>query len=147
MDGGFAGEVPGVEFGECGVDVVGIERDDRRDSVVRVDLGEGEDVGVERLGSLIVGRVATSEDEALATGRDHHRRHVRDADVGGRPHIREFGVPTVSGPGVHDSPAILDVYVIGQHLGHRVPVTVRERRPGSARTLGLPCFPAAAPHA
>ena len=95
---------------------------------------------MERLGSLVVARVATSEDEALPTGRDDRRRHVRDADVGDRPHIRDFGVPTMSDPCVHDSTAILDAYVLGQHLGHRVPVAVRERRPVALAHLACRVF-------
>ena len=129
VGGRFAGEVPGVEFLEGGVDVVGVEHDDRRDPVVGVDLDEGEHLGVERLGSLVAARsTRTSEDEALPAGRNDGRRHVRDADVGGRPHVRDFGVPTTSDPGVHDPTAIVDGYVVGQHLGHRVPVAGREVR-------------------
>ncbi len=40
MGGRFAGEVAGVEFGEGGVDVVGVEHDVRRDPPVGVDLGD-----------------------------------------------------------------------------------------------------------
>ena len=50
VGGRFAGEVPGIEFCEGGVDVVGVERDDRRDPLVGVGLDDGEHLGVERLG-------------------------------------------------------------------------------------------------
>ena len=42
MGGRFAGEVPGVEFLEGGVDVVGVERDCADDLVVGVDLDDVE---------------------------------------------------------------------------------------------------------
>ena len=48
----FAGEVSGIELRERGVDVVGVERDVRHDPLVGVDLGDAEDLGVERLGPL-----------------------------------------------------------------------------------------------
>ena len=51
VGGRFAGEVPGVEFFEGGVDVVEVERDARRDPLVGVDLDDAEHLGVERLGS------------------------------------------------------------------------------------------------
>ena len=40
VGGRFAGEVPGIEFREGGVDVVGVEHDVRRDPVVGVDLDD-----------------------------------------------------------------------------------------------------------
>ena len=46
--GRFAGEVPGVELLEGGVDVVEVEHDVRRDPVVGVDLDEVEHLVVER---------------------------------------------------------------------------------------------------
>ena len=74
--GRFAGEVSGVEFLEGGVDVVEVERDDRRDPVVGVDLDDGERP---RCGTPRAARrgpsTATSEDEALPAGRDDVRRH------------------------------------------------------------------------
>ena len=42
VGGRFAGEVPGVELLEGGVDVVEVERDERRDPVVGVDLDDAE---------------------------------------------------------------------------------------------------------
>ena len=71
VGGRFAGEVPGVEFLEGGVDVVGVEHDARRDPVVGVDLDDAEHLGVERLGPLVAARETdTTEDEALPAGRD-----------------------------------------------------------------------------
>ena len=42
VGGRFAGEVPRVELGDGGVEVVEVERDDRRDPVVGVDLDDVE---------------------------------------------------------------------------------------------------------
>ncbi len=50
--GGVAGEVAGIEFGEGSVDIVDVERDDRRDPPVGVDLAYLQDVELERLRSL-----------------------------------------------------------------------------------------------
>ena len=129
VGGRFAGEVSGVELLEGGVDVVGVERDERRDPLVGVDLDDAEHLGVERLGPLVAAREAgTTEGEALPAGRNDGRRHVRDPDVGDRPHVRDFGIPTASDPGVHDSTAIVDGNVVGQYLRHRGPVAGREVR-------------------
>ncbi len=40
----------------------------------------------------------------------------------------DHGIPTVSDPGVHDPTTIVGGNVVGQHLGHRVPVAGREVR-------------------
>ena len=129
VGGGFAGEVPGVEFLEGGVDVVGVEHDARRDPVVGVDLDDAEHFGVERLGPLVAAREAdTTEDEALPAGRNDGRRHVRDPEVGDRSHVRDLGISTVSDSRVHDPTTIVDGNVVGQHLGHGVPVAGREVR-------------------
>ncbi len=48
----LACEVSGIELGEGGVDVVDVEHDYRRDPIVRVDLGDGENLGVERVGPV-----------------------------------------------------------------------------------------------
>ena len=45
VGGRFAGEVSGVEFGEGGVDVVEVERDERDDPLVGVDLDDAERLG------------------------------------------------------------------------------------------------------
>ena len=68
--GRFAGKVSGVELRDGGVEVVGVERDVRRDPLVGVDLGDAEDLGVECLGPLVSARVAdTAEGEALPADR------------------------------------------------------------------------------
>ena len=56
VGGRFAGEVSGVEFREGGVDVVEVERDDRDDPLVGVDLDEAEPLDVECLGTLVTAR-------------------------------------------------------------------------------------------
>ena len=71
VGGRFAGEVPGIELLEGGVDVVEVEHDARRDPVVGVDLDDAEHLGVERLGPLVAAREAdTTEGEALPAGRN-----------------------------------------------------------------------------
>ena len=69
VGGRFAGEVPGVEFLEGGVDVVEVEHDDRHDPLVGVDLDDHEHLDAERLGPLVAARKSdTSEGEALSRG-------------------------------------------------------------------------------
>ena len=69
--GRFAGEVPGVEFLEGGVDVVEVERDEGRDPFVGIDFDYEEKIDVERVGVLVAERVPdTNEDQALSTGRN-----------------------------------------------------------------------------
>ena len=66
-------------------------------------------------GLLVSNRVAgTREYEVLAASRNHGRRHVGEPDVGGRSHILDLGIPTLSDAGVHDPPAIVDGNVGGQ---------------------------------
>ncbi len=61
----FAGEVAGIKLGNGGVEVVGVEGDDRRDPVVGVELGDTEDLGAESVGSRVAARGAgTTEDQA-----------------------------------------------------------------------------------
>ena len=50
VSGSFAGEIPGIEFIESGVDVVDFEHDARRDPVVGVDLDDAEQLADELLG-------------------------------------------------------------------------------------------------
>ena len=69
--GRFAGEVPGIELLEGSVEVVGVKGDERRDPPFGVDLGDIEDIGAERIGSLVAaGGARTTEDEAPAAGRN-----------------------------------------------------------------------------
>ncbi len=51
-----------------------------------------------------------------------------DPDLGDRSHVRDLGISTVSDPGVHHPTAIVGGNVVGQDLGHRVPVAGREVR-------------------
>ena len=48
VGGRFTGEVPGVEFLEGSVEIVGVERDTCSDPLVGVDLDDAEQFGVER---------------------------------------------------------------------------------------------------
>ena len=56
VGGRFAGEVPGVEFRDGGVDVVDVKPDVRHDPVVGVDLNDAEQLGVNRIGPLVSAR-------------------------------------------------------------------------------------------
>ena len=47
----FAGEVPGIEFGQGGVEVVGVEHDSRHDPFVGVDFDDGENIDAEASGA------------------------------------------------------------------------------------------------
>ena len=78
------------------------------DPLVGVDLDDAEHLGVERLGPLIAAREAvTTEGEALPAGRNDGRRHVRDPEVGDRPHVRDLGISTVSDSRAHHPTAIV----------------------------------------
>jgi len=46
----FAGEVPRVEFGDGGLEVVEVEHDDRRDSPVGVELDDNRGIDLSRTG-------------------------------------------------------------------------------------------------
>ena len=146
VGGRFAGEVAGVEFGEGGVDVVEVERDARRDPVVGVDLDDAEHLGVERLGALVAAREAdTTESETLPAGRNDGRRYASAPDVGESPacsrsrHLDRVGSRRSRPDG-------------DRRWKCRRPVSPPSRpsrgprsTSRSARQLGLPRFPAAAP--
>ena len=76
VGGSFAGEVPGVEFLESGVDVVGVEQDDADDPVVGVDLDDGERprCGTPRAPSAPDDRLRVRTRRSPA-GRNDGRRH------------------------------------------------------------------------
>ena len=127
MGGRFAGEVPGIELSNAASMSSRSNADARHDPVVGVDLDDAEDLGVERRGPLVAAREAvTTEDEALAAGRNDGRRDVRDPEVGDRPHVYDLGIPTVSDPRAHHATTIVTAIVVGQDLRHRVPVARRE---------------------
>ena len=95
--GRFAGEVPGVEFGEGSVDVVGVESDARHDPLVGVDLDDAENLGVERLGPLVsADKAVTTQGESFAAGRNDVRRHFSYAEIGDRPQACDLVIPTAS---------------------------------------------------
>ena len=58
VDCRFAGEVAGIEFRDGGVEVVGVEGDERRGPPVGVELADTEDIGAERIGSRVAARGA-----------------------------------------------------------------------------------------
>ena len=130
VGGRFAGEVPGVELGDGGVEVVEVEHDDRHDPLVGVDLDDVEDLGVERLGPLVAleyrARLRTRCSPRVAMTVDVTSVTPRSAIAA---HLCDHGIPTVSDARVYHSTAIVAGNVVGQHLGHRVPVAGREVRP------------------
>ena len=115
LGGGFAGEVLGIELLEGGVDVVDVEREERRDPVVGVDLENVEHISVERLGPLVAGReTGMNEDEPLAAGRnDGLTSYACTPDVGGRPHDFDDGIGALSEAEIHERTAIVDGNVVG----------------------------------
>ncbi len=104
-----------------------VEHDDRRDLVVRVDFGDAQRIALELHGPVIAARGA-GEGEALPTGCDDDGRHVRESGIGGRPHVCDLGISTVSHARVYGPPAIVDRDVVGQYFRESIPVTGREVR-------------------
>ena len=107
-----------------------VERDSRRDPVVGVDLDDAERRRCGRPRAADRGPIGadTTESEMLPAGGNDDKRECRGTDLGGGPHVRDLGISTVSDPDVHDPTAIVDGKVVGQDLGHRVPVAGREVR-------------------
>ena len=146
VGGGFAGEVPGVEFREGGVDVVGVEHDARHDPLVGVDLDDVERLDVERLGA-----VAAEKQIRLRA-----RRSPRVAMTVSRicwPQCRRWpACLAISASRPCRIPAFTTrrrsstEHVVGQDLRHGVPVAGREVRQKRSYTC-LPRFPAAVPAA
>ena len=76
MGRGFAGEVPGIELLEGGVDVVKVEHDGRDDPLVGVDLDDAEPLGADLAGrrAAVERQAASDEGKALPAGRNDGRR-------------------------------------------------------------------------
>src|ERR1700689_2103231 len=66
VGGRFAGDVPGIEFGDGGVEVLEVEQDDRRKMAVKVGRDEAEHVSDEPLLLLVSGDAGTGENEVIA---------------------------------------------------------------------------------
>ena len=125
----FAGEVPCVELNERSVNVIGFERDMRRDPVVAVDLDNVEHLRMECFGPLVSARHAgATQGEAIAAGRDHCRCHFRDSDIGQGPHVCDVSVSTALASGAHHPTAIVGRDVVGQQFRHFGPVAGNEAR-------------------
>ena len=108
----LAGEVTGIKLCERGIDVVDVECGRRHDLLLRVDLDDAEYLGKERIGPSVACPVAvTTQDEAPAAGRNDRRRRVRLPQLGDRPHVRNFGISTVS-----DSRAYYPTTVFIEHV-------------------------------
>ena len=133
----FTGEVSRVEFFEGGVDVVWVNHDVRRDPIVGVDLRDEEHFDVEFL--IWAQELRTTQREAVPTDRDdgrwRPRRCVRGRNFTDRFHVRDFGIATMSGPGVHHAAAIVGGNIVGEHLGHGGPVACHVVRPKSLERL------------
>nr|WP_142386790.1 hypothetical protein [Mycobacterium sp. QGD 101] len=146
MGSGFACGVTGIDFLECGVDVIRIEHDACNDSIVRVGFEDDESFGVEPFGSLVASRQAgTTERKALSPGRNCGRRNVLSADLGDRLNARDFDISSASGSGVHRPPAIVHVGIVRQYLRHCGPVAGCEVRRKAVecprgRVLQLRCW-------
>ena len=104
MSSGFAGEVPGVEFLEGGVDVVDVEYHHRPDPLVGIDLEDAKYLREEPLG---LQEPVTTQGEPLAAGRYHGRCCFLYAEVGDRAHACDLGIPTASQAGVHHATTIV----------------------------------------
>ena len=114
MDGRFAGEVSRVEFHERGVDIVGVDRDDFRDSVAVVDLDNGKGRN---------GNASGGPSLLAKTKRTSARRSPRVATVdltlmvqqfvGGTP-VRHLEISTASDAGVYDRTPIVSGNVVGE---------------------------------
>ena len=88
----------GIEFLESGLEIVGVERDARRDPVVGVDLDDAEYVGVERPSALFATRKRSRLRASTSRGSQGPSTLCPDPDVSDRPHARDYGVPTGSDP-------------------------------------------------
>ncbi len=106
--GRFAGEVPGVEFLEGGVDVVGVECDAGHDSFVGVDLDDVEQLVIER-----VGRWSSPTDRTRLRARRSPRVAMAVDVIFVAPTSAvacasgDYGISTLSDPGVHNPTAIV----------------------------------------
>ena len=103
----FAGEVSGVEFRERGVDVVGLDHHDFRNSVVVVDLDNGERRNGKRLRPTVFAcEDETNEGEALSADRNG-RPHINGPEVVSGPPVRHLEISTASDSGVyHPTPIV-----------------------------------------
>ena len=124
--GRFAGEIPGIELREGGVEVVKVERD-LRDVPLSVSISTMLSSSARKcFGPLVAAREAgTHEDEALSAGRDDGPRSVCDSELGDRPHVCDLAsrpCRTPRPPPDGDRPG----KVIGQCLSHGVPVAGRK---------------------
>ena len=64
----------------------------------------------------------------MPTGRDIDQLEAAGTDVGSGPHVFDHRVSTAPDSGGHHSPAVLVVQIVGQQLGHGIPVARRESR-------------------
>ena len=136
MRRGLACQIPRVEFLEGRVDVVGIERDQRRYPLVSVNLEYVKGLDDESLRFLVSPREArTTEGETPAAGRDGRRNDLH-AKLGAHPHILEHGVPAASHTGIDDATVVFVVEVVREYLCCRRQITVDEVLPEAFRHLG-----------
>src|SRR6202035_3396568 len=113
----LAREVSGVEFFECGVDVVDVEHDVRREPIVGVELGDAQHFDAEiPLAPVAVWGTDTGQSEALPADRNHGRRYVCQRVRQGSK-IRDHDIAPFPDTDVHHAAAIIDKTVVGQYLG------------------------------
>ena len=125
----LAKEVTSIEFGEGGVDVVGIERDRGDHPPVGAEFGDLEHLGVEGLRTLVPARVAGPEEgKSLAAGGDDTRRYRRHAEVG---HPLQFGdarCGVVDDVPAKPSAPVLEPNAVGPHRSDVGPAPFGEAR-------------------
>ena len=132
--GRLPGEESGIKFGEGGVELVGVERDDRNDPQVAADLNDTEHFCEKCLGPLVVTPSSgTAEDEVLAAGSDDVRCRVADTHLGDYREFRIYGVASLSESRTHHPPTIVGGNAIGQNFSDGAPIASREVR---RETLG-----------
>src|SRR5947209_1981188 len=114
VGGRFAGEVPGVEFFESGIEVVEVEPDARRNSFVSVDLDDAKRFGVERVRPLVAPREANaSEGETLAAQRNGGRGIPLHPGGGTCPYVCDLDIASLSETGVHHMTTVVNRNGVG----------------------------------
>ena len=128
VGGRFAGEVSGIELGDGRVEVFEVERDERRDPLVGVDLDDVKGIVLNRLG-VAAPDSNTGEDETLPTDRyGVHHRH-RKADVSGHLQVSDYVISTILDLGIHHPSAIESRDNSRHGFSQSVPIARREVRP------------------
>src|SRR6188472_1238900 len=120
----LAREVSGVQLSEGAVEVLDVEADTRRSTVLFTDLDHAEHLGGDFTTiQLAVQGADTREREAVAARRDDCRcRVLVSDDFGDGSHICEVGISTALDTSVHHATAIVDANVVVRDRRYPVPV-------------------------